>query len=174
VNPSFSCRRFITAFAAAGAAFAACASLAFVISSRLTYNVSASLPTGFYVLDDPHEPISRGDVVQFKPPLSVAPLIAQRSYLPAGYRLLKRVVALPGDTVCCEQGRFVINGVLFERIPPNDSKGRPLTPSRFCGQLPDGVAVVATTSPMSFDSRFFGPVPIADLRRAHRLFDRKE
>jgi len=174
VSHSFSCSRFLVSIAAAGAGVAACSALSLVVGSRLTYNVSPSLPTGFYVLDDPQAPVSRGDVVQFKPPVSVAPLIAQRSYLPAGYSLLKRVVAFPGDVVCFERNRFTINGALFAPIPSQDSQGRPLTPFSFCGPLPPGFAAVATRFPMSFDSRFFGPIPIAHLRRAHPLFDRKD
>lgn len=138
--------------------------------SRLTYNVSPSLPTGFYWLDSPEVPVSRGDVVSLKPPPPAASLLASRGYLPRGYYLLKRVVAVPGDRVCFEDCRFVVNDAVLAPIPLSDSQGRPLAPSSFCGRIPEGSVAVATPYPKSFDSRFFGPVPMAGLRRAHRLF----
>jgi type IV secretory pathway protease TraF len=41
--------------------------------------------------------------------------------------------------------------------------GRPLMPARFCGELPAGTAFVATPAPFSFDSRYFGTVPLSTL-----------
>lgn len=48
-------------------------------------------------------------------------------------------------------------------VARQDSAGRPLAPFRFCGALPHGMAFVATSSPLSFDSRYFGPVPLSSL-----------
>ena len=44
-----------------------------------------------------------------------------------------------------------------------DSRGRPLAPAPFCGELPPGTAFVATAALLSFDSRYFGPVPLSAL-----------
>jgi type IV secretory pathway protease TraF len=48
-------------------------------------------------------------------------------------------------------------------VLPRDSRGRPLAPARFCGGLPPGAAFVATPAPFSFDTRYFGAVPLSTL-----------
>ena len=78
--------------------------------------------------------------------------------------LLKRVVALSGDTVCTASGRYVAAGVDLGPIATADSAGRPLpSPFPFCDTVPPGAAFVAGHGPSSLDSRYFGPVPLSTL-----------
>ena len=77
------------AFLTAGTALAA---------SRLTRNYTRSLPLGVYWLR-PGLPVTKGDIVDLAIPARARALIVGR-YLPAGFHLLKRVVAMPGDRVC--------------------------------------------------------------------------
>lgn len=138
------------------------------IASRLTRNYTASLPLGVYWLR-PGLPVSKGEIVDLAIPPSARPLIVGR-YLPPGFRLLKRVVALEGDVVCLTGRRYQVNGVAISPIATVDSVGRPLPVFRFCGPVPAGMAFVATPVPSSLDSRYFGPVPLRALTIARFLW----
>lgn len=131
-----------------------------VVASSLVWNLSASLPRGLYRRDR-GAPLRRGVVVSFRPPPHAAALIAERAYLPADASLLKVVVALPGDRACIEGDSFTVNGEGFGPVVLHDSIGRALAPFRFCDVVPPENAFVATRSRLSFDSRYFGPVPVA-------------
>ena len=133
-----------------------------VVAPSFIWNLSPSLPRGLYHLVRGAPP-SRGAIVSFQPPSRAAALIAERAYLPTGASLLKIVVALPGDTACVDERSFVANGHDIGAIAGRDSAGRALAPFLFCGAVLAGSAFVATPAPLSFDSRYFGPVPIATL-----------
>jgi conjugative transfer signal peptidase TraF len=135
--------------------------LARVVAPSFTWNLSASLPRGLYRLD-PSAPPRLDAIVSFAPPPSAVPLITARRYLAARASLLKRVVALPGDTVCVGDS-FVANGRLIGAVSRHDSAGRALTPYLFCGAVPPDSAFVATSAALSFDSRYFGPVVLSSL-----------
>lgn len=97
-------------------------------------------------------------------------MIAARAYLPPSATLLKVVVALPGDGVCIDDASFTVNGRFFGAVVSRDSAGRTLVHFRFCGAVPEGQAFVATRARLSFDSRYFGPVPVASLMVAVPLW----
>jgi len=144
-------------------------SAASALAPSFTWNLSSSLPRGLYHLD-PAAPPTRGAIVSFQPPAPAAALIAARAYLPPSATLLKVVVALPGDGVCIDDASFTVNGRFFGAVVSRDSAGRALVPFRFCGAVPDGQAFVATRARLSFDSRYFGPVPVASLTVAVPLW----
>ena len=49
--------------------------------------------------------------------------------------------------------------------------GRPLPESSLrAGVIPDGMALVLAGHPGSFDSRFFGPVPLVGMTRVEPVF----
>jgi conjugative transfer signal peptidase TraF len=130
------------------------------LASRLTVNVTSSMPRGLYWLR-PSGAIDRGSVVCLAVPRSMRMLVAQRRYLPPRFHLLKRVVALPGDHVCTDDRRYVVKDHLVSAVAAQDLLGRPLpSPYPFCGTVPPGVAFVAAAGNSSLDSRYFGPVPI--------------
>ena len=88
---------------------------------------------------------------------------------PDGYAaLLKPVVAWPGDVVTTAPGGVVVNGTPVPNSSPltHDSLGRELYPYPFgTYQVPDGqIWVVSSYSSRSFDSRYFGPVPLRTVR----------
>jgi conjugative transfer signal peptidase TraF len=143
-------------------------SAAALAASRLTRNFTASLPLGVYWLR-PGLPVMKGEVVDFVIPPQARYLIEGR-YLPPGFHLLKRVVALEGDQVCFSDGRYRVNGGAISTIAARDSLGRPLPAFGFCGRVPRGTAFVATPAPSSLDSRYFGPLPLGALRVARPLW----
>ena len=139
-----------------------------VAAARLTRNYTPSLPIGWYWLR-PRLPVAKGEIVNLAIPSPARALIVGR-YLPVGFRLLKRVVAVPGDRVCLLDGKYRVNGVTISTIASADSVGRALPVFSFCGVVPGGMAFVATPVPSSLDSRYFGPVPMGALTVARPLW----
>ena len=144
-------------------------SAARALAPSFTWNLSPSLPRGLYHLESAAPP-TRGAIVSFQPPAPAVALIAARAYLPPGASLLKVVVALPGDDVCIDEVSFRVDGRFVGSVVSRDSAGRALAPFRFCGAVPEGQAFVATRAWLSFDSRYFGPVPVASLTVAVPLW----
>ena len=137
-------------------------------ATRLTYNFTPSEPRGLYFLA-PGAP-TRGDLVTLPIPRTLDELVRSRNYLPARFRLLKAVIALPGDSVCIDDVAYTANHVQVSTVAHADAAGRPLTPYRFCSRVPPGFAFVASSPPSSLDSRYAGPVPLVTLTRAVPLW----
>jgi conjugative transfer signal peptidase TraF len=133
-----------------------------LLAPRFVWNLSASLPRGLYRLE-PAAALRRGAVVSFSPPPAATALISARRYLPDRASLLKLVVGLPGDFVRVDDTAYVVNGDVIGVIANRDSAGRPLAPRHYSGLVPPGLAFVASHAPLSFDSRYFGPVPLSTL-----------
>lgn len=125
----------------------------------LIYNASASAPIGFYrVL--PAEPLRRGDLVLAHTPDSIRQLAAERRYLPTNVPLVKRIVALGGDTVCAINHAVSIDGHHVADQLAADSRGRPLPIWTGCRTLrPGEIFLLMQGVPDSFDGRYFGPIP---------------
>lgn len=143
----------------------------------LRFNPTPSLPKGIYRIA-PGAP-ERGDLVAFclESPVWTS-LARERGYLgagscPSGLRpLLKRLVGLPGDAVTVTPDGIQIKSaagstrVWSAPARRNDSMGRPLPESSLrVGVIPDGMALALAGHPGSFDSRFFGLVPLAGMTR---------
>ena len=71
----------------------------------LVWNASASVPIGLYKVT-PATHLTVTDLVVALPPAPLAAMLADEGYLPRGVPLIKRVLALPGQTVC-RTGVFV-------------------------------------------------------------------
>ena len=76
--------------------------------------------------------------------------------------------ALPGDTVQIESNAVSVNGIRFARsaVAEHDSAGRRLQHVPF-GKYrvsPDQVWLFGFNDRRSWDSRYFGPVPFANVR----------
>lgn len=88
--------------------------------------------------------------------------------------LLKPVVAWPGDVVTTSPAGVNVNGepVLNSSPLTRDSLGRELHPFPYgTYEVPEGqIWVVSSYSSRSFDSRYFGPVPLRTVREWVRPF----
>ncbi len=88
---------------------------------------------------------------------------------PDGYAaLLKPVVAWPGDIVTASPAEVIVDGTPVPNSSPlsRDSLGRELHPYPYgTYEVPEGeIWVVSSYSSKSFDSRYFGPVPLRAVR----------
>ncbi len=94
---------------------------------------------------------------------------------PDGYAaLLKPVVAWPGDVVTTSPAGVVVDGTPVPNSSPltRDSLGRELHPYPYgTYEVPEGqIWAVSSYSSRSFDSRYFGPVPLRTVREWVRPF----
>jgi conjugative transfer signal peptidase TraF len=126
----------------------------------------------YRVIGDASE-LHHGDVVLACLPARVATLAHARGYIPGGGRCAggtapigKIVMALPGDTVVVGPSGLAVNGatVQWSRPLDHDRGGRPLPRMSIGRSLVDARSVwLIGSSSHSFDSRYFGPVPISNV-----------
>jgi conjugative transfer signal peptidase TraF len=126
---------------------------------RYIWNASNSVPIGLYrVQSATHLTVS--ELVAIQPPDLLAAFLDLNGYLPFGVPMLKRVLALPGQTVCRSGLTIVVDGVDVGGAYERDGRGRPLPVWHGCRIIADGdVFVMNWQSADSLDSRYFGPVP---------------
>ena len=151
--------RLATLFAMLGAAAVVVSTIAVRPAPRYIWNASESVPIGLYWLR-PAGRLAVSQLVAVQPPEPLATLLADRRYLPRGIPLLKRVLALPGQTVCRDQLVVTIDKIEMGAARVNDSRGRPLPVWQGCRVIADGeVFLMNWRSADSFDGRYFGALP---------------
>ena len=106
------------------------------------------------------------------PPEPLASSLARGGYLPRGVPLLKRILALPGQSVCRDELIISVDGVNVGTARERDRRGRALPVWQGCRTIVDGeVFLMNWDEPASLDSRYFGPIPIsAIIGRAEPLW----
>ena len=139
----------------------------------LRFNSTGSLPIGLYRVSTAQD----ANLAEFCPPeplsrLSVVRQYRNRGNCPDGDNpLMKPIVARSGDVVVLSKSGLEVNGKLLWNTAPRsqDSKARPLPHYPFgTYQVSAGTVWVASSyHPLSFDSRYFGPIPTSVIR--HRL-----
>lgn len=140
------------------------------------FNSTPSTPTGVYRLSS--APPKHGDTVAYCLRGEAAELARQRGYLtegscPSGLcPVLKTVAGLPGDTLSQGIDGLRVNGLLqpHSAVLPFDSHGRSMAGALLPPTVPEGMAVLLSDHAGGFDSRYFGLVPLADLRRYTPVF----
>ena len=132
-------------------------------------NLSGSMPIGFYRVSS--GPPMKGVMVLACLPASVAMFARSRRYVPSGRcpgataPIGKVVLAMAGDSVEVTGEGLLVNGRPVRNTKPLtvDAGGRSLP------RFPDGTYVVgqdevwlySSYSKRSFDSRYFGPLPLS-------------
>lgn len=156
----------LTALSSCGLAALAWASFA-TPSARIVYNPSDSVPVGWYRIEPVNpsaDSLRVGSIVLAQLPAVPAALAAQRGYLPMHVPLLKRVGAVSPQEVCIFGGSVRIDGMPVAAVLPADRMGRPLPSWQQCRRLESGeLFLLSMTNPVSFDSRYFGPVRVASV-----------
>lgn len=147
---------------AAGALVAGCL-IELVANPRplLVWNVTHSAPIGLYrrVFAD----VQNGAWVLVHAPRAAADLAASRGYLPRAVPMVKRIAASSGDHVCRIGQSVSINGQAAAHALLRDSFGRVLPVWQGCIDLKPDQIFLITSPPTSFDSRYFGPVPVGNV-----------
>jgi conjugative transfer signal peptidase TraF len=127
-------------------------------------NRSASLPFLVYEITplDEDERIERGDCVLVNLSQISNPVIAQgveRGYVNLREPMLKRIGAVPGDTVILEDGFLYVNGVAANMtVASRDSYGGKLSAWPTPITLQPGQYWLVSDPDRGFDSRYFGPL----------------
>lgn len=138
----------------------------------LISNTDSAAPAGVYRISGYQ--IARGDLVAACLPIAVAQEGLARRYLRTGgcpgdaEPVDKMVSALPGDTVDIEAGWVAVNGRRFadSATAARDSAGRVLAHVARGRRTvaADQVWLFGFNDPRSWDSRYFGPIPLSNIR----------
>jgi conjugative transfer signal peptidase TraF len=151
--------RLATLSTALGAAVVVVSMIAVRPAPRYIWNASESVPIGLYRLH-PTGRLAVTQLVAVEPPEPLAILLADRRYLPRSIPLLKRVLALPGQTVCRDQLAITVDKIEVGAARERDSQGRPLPIWQGCHVISDGeIFLMNRRSSGSFDGRYFGVLP---------------
>jgi conjugative transfer signal peptidase TraF len=144
-------------------------------AAGLRVNATASMPRGLWRVAVTEARVERGAIASVCPPDGAAIReAARRGYLPAGpcpggYEpLVKPVAAIAGDLVTITARGVAVNGtpVADTAQLEEDSAGRPLRPiPSGTYRVPVGaVWLLSGHDPRSFDSRYFGAAPTANIQ----------
>jgi conjugative transfer signal peptidase TraF len=133
-------------------------------------NLTPSLPLGFYITS--HS--SNAKLVEFCPQGSAGPISLSRQYRTSGAcrdggaPLLKPAVAFAGDEVEVSANGIRVNGELLPNSAGRfrDHLQRPLDPWPYGTYKvePGTVWVVSSFNSYSFDSRYYGAIPVSSIR----------
>jgi conjugative transfer signal peptidase TraF len=130
---------------------------------RFIWNASASVPVGLYRIV-PGDHVDVTDLAVVRPPNDLAAFLDDRRYLPRGLPLIKRVLALSGTMVCRRGTAIIAYDEIYGQALARDTRGRPLPDWQGCRTLGPGEAFFMNwDSPDSFDSRYFGPLPVTTI-----------
>lgn len=121
----------------------------------LIWNRTESVPTGLYWIDQ-NGPIQRGALVAYLPSGPLRSWIEDRRYTGRNWPLLKRVIALEGDTVCRCGNSVWVNDAPIATALVTDTAGRALPHWKGCRALGSGDIFLLADHPGSLDGRYFG------------------
>lgn len=125
---------------------------------KLIWNASASAPIGLYTVEAGGL-FAVTDLVAIDAPEPLATFLAERRYLPSGVPLLKRVLAVSGQTVCRTGLVITVDGVTVGAALERDRAGRGLPVWRGCKRIgPGEVFLMNPQVRDSLDGRYFGPL----------------
>lgn len=138
------------------------------------WNASASVPVGLYRLQSTGER-HVNELVAVMPPEPLATFLVDGNYLPRGVPMLKRVLALPGQTVCREGLTVMVDAIVMGTARERDGRGRPLPIWQGCRVIAvSELFLMNWQSVDSLDGRYFGPLPAsAVIGRAHPVWIEK-
>lgn len=136
-------------------------------------NISNSYPPGLYQLSQGTDTYRSGELVLFCPPNGPAMQLAlSRDYIKPGIckggfsPVIKKIMAVAGDRISLDE-IIHINGVPMPdyRVLKNDSHHRPLPQLSDLTVPPDSVFLLSDHRPVdSFDSRYYGAVPVSQIQ----------
>ncbi|WP_183605056.1 conjugative transfer signal peptidase TraF [Rhizobium fabae] len=152
------------------AAFVAIPAIGTALAGGYRVNLTPSEPLGLWRIVPLDRPVALNDLVFICPPATAEMREARaRGYLRSGScpggvaPLIKTVIAVAGQHIEIGVSVSVDGwGVSSSSLALRDGKGRPLTPFP-SGIVPPGYVFLHSAFPGSYDSRYFGPVPISGI-----------
>ena len=133
------------------------------LAPSFVWNASESVPIGLYRVQ-PAGKLTVTDLVVAVPPEPLATFLAEGGYLPRGAPLIKRVLALPGQTVCRKGLAIMVDGIEMAMARERDSRGRPLPAWQDCRVVAKGeVFLMNWYEPASLDGRYFGTLAASSI-----------
>ncbi|MGN8545401.1 S26 family signal peptidase [Bradyrhizobium sp. 13971] len=155
--------RFKTLTAMLGGAVALVAPIVLEITPLYIWNASESVPIGLYRLQ-PANDLFVTELLAVQPPEPLATFLDLNGYLPAGLSMLKRVLALPGQTVCRSGLTVSVDAIEMGEARDRDGRGRPLPKWQGCRIVgEDELFVMNWQSTNSLDGRYFGFLPASSV-----------
>jgi conjugative transfer signal peptidase TraF len=129
----------------------------------LVWNASESVPIGLYRVE-PAGKLAVTDLVVAMPPEPLATFLSEAGYLPRGVPLIKRVLALPGQTICRKDLTISVDGIKMGTARERDSRGRSLPDWQDCRVVAKGdIFLMNWDEPASLDGRYFGPIATSSI-----------
>lgn len=124
-------------------------------------NITHSEKIGLWLIDTDYKTLKSGDFIWFKPTENILQMGLSRNYFQKEMPMLKQIKGLPGDKYGFDnKGVLILNGrkdthVIRQKF---DSRGHhmPVIPP---GTVPEKHFFVINSHRLSFDSRYFGPIP---------------
>lgn len=151
--------RLKTLTAMLGGITALVAPMVLEITPTYVWNASDSVPIGLYHVR-PGNNLFVTELVAVQPPEPLATFLDLNGYLPVGVPMLKRVLALPGHTVCRSGLTVSVNAIEMGQARDRDGSGRPLPKWQGCRVVGEGeLFVMNWQSANSLDGRYFGFLP---------------
>lgn len=139
-------------------------------TGRLKLNRTDSMPRGLWLLSRLNRSPERGDVLAIcLPPIEYLSRYFAQGDCPTGREpILKYVEAIAGDVVVVTDEGVTVNGIDLPNSKPMafDSENRPVEHVSGEVVILPGMIWIESSVPNSFDSRYFGPVPTANIRGA--------
>ncbi|QDF37464.1 S26 family signal peptidase [Bradyrhizobium symbiodeficiens] len=167
--------RLKTLAATFGAAAALVATIVLEPLPLYIWNASASVPIGLYRLR-PAERYHVTELVAVEPPEPLATFLDLNGYLPLGVPMLKRLLALAGQTVCRRGLTISVDDIPVGEARDRDGRGRPLPKWQGCRVVGDDeLFLMNWQSDDSLDGRYFGFLPASSvIGRAFPVWTREE
>jgi conjugative transfer signal peptidase TraF len=127
----------------------------------LVWNASESVPIGLYSVQ-PLRQLTVTSLVIAMPSEPLASFLAEGGYLPRGVPLIKRILALPGQSVCRSKRTITVDGIEMGAARERDHSGRRLPTWQGCRVIENGqVFLMNWDEPASLDGRYFGPISVS-------------
>lgn len=135
------------------------APMVFETAPLYVWNASESVPIGLYRLRSADN-LFVTELLAVRPTEPLATFLDLNGYLPAGVPMLKRVLALPGQTVCRSGFTVSVDAIEMGEAQDRDGRGRPLPNWQGCHVVGEGeLFVMNWQSANSLDGRYFGFLP---------------